>query len=85
MDIESDDDLEKCHKWSRTQTAHPYEIQQAEYLEEYGRPCKIYDASILPHELVEEVLTDEFVNNIIQFTNEHGDNDEMYRKTINLQ
>jgi len=49
VDIQSDEDRDKCHTWSRTQSRSPYEIEQGEHLPEYGRPVKTYDASILPH------------------------------------
>ena len=74
--VESDEDNGGCCQWKTTTTNTEYEsFEPSTNLSENGKPSISFEENILPNELVEKVLDDDFINKCIECTDSHGINE----------
>lgn len=76
--IDSDDDNNGCCRWSTTRSIAPNSILPDGYLQEYGRPSRVYADGTEPSDIVEEVADNTFFLDSILATNEHGYSDQRF-------
>ena len=76
--IDSDDDNNGCCQWSTAWSIAPNSIIPDGYLQEYGRPSRVYADGTEPFVIVEEVADNKFFLDSIIATNEHGNSDQRF-------
>ena len=82
--VESDDDEGGCCHWSTKQLARSSIIQAQAGSLEFGKPSSELDSDANPHNLVELVIDDSFLDLCIEATNEHGAEDASFIKEIGI-
>ena len=83
--VESDDDESGCCHWSKIKHFDMNRKIQADAASpEYGKPSSSIDRDSRPHDLVELVINDTFLDLCIDATNEHAVNDDSFRKNIGI-
>ena len=83
--VESDDDKSGCCHWSKIKHFDMNRKIQADAAStEYGKPSSSIDRDSRPHDLVELVINDTFLDLCIDATNEHAVNDDSFRKNIGI-
>eukprot|EP00112_Aurelia_sp_Birch-Aquarium-sp1_P006772 Seg1740.6 transcript_id=Seg1740.6/GoldUCD/mRNA.D3Y31 product="hypothetical protein" protein_id=Seg1740.6/GoldUCD/D3Y31 len=79
---ESDDDNNGCCHWSVTKDSVPNKVVPNEVLNEFGSTNYDNDNDAKPHEIVEMILSDAFVDDCIDATNYHGQNDPKFQRRL---
>ena len=69
---ESDDDYGKCCHWSKQRDSVPGVIKAVPGTPEQGKPSQRFPDNYKPHDLVETVLDDAYLDMCIAATNEHA-------------
>ena len=83
--VESDDDESGCCHWSKIKHFDMNRKIQADAASpEYGKQSSSIDRDSRPHDLVELVINDTFLDLCIDATNEHAVNDDSFRKNIGI-
>ena len=82
--VESDDDDGGCCHWSTKQLARSSIIQAQTGSPEFGKPSSELDSDANPHNLVELVIDDSFLDLCIEATNEHAAEDASFIKEIGI-
>ena len=79
---ESDDDNNGCCHWSVTKDSVPNIVVPDEVLNEFGSANYDNDNDAKPHEIVETILSDAFIDDCIDATIYHGRNDPNFQKRL---
>ena len=82
--VESDDDEGGCCHWSTKQLAGSSIIQAQAGFPEFGKPSSELDSDANPHNLVELVIDDSFLDLCIKATNEHAAEGASFIKKIGI-
>ncbi len=80
--MESDDDEAGCCHWSKTKEFDSTSIEAHSASPEYGKPSIDIDVDSSPHDLVELVVDNDFIDVSIDGTNEHAANDRSFQDHI---
>ena len=81
---ESDDDKDGCCHWSSFRCTPPNEIIADESLDDFGSCSVNFNEDSKPHDIVERILDNTFIDRCIDATNSHGMNDQNYTSRVGL-
>ena len=80
--VESDDDSGKCCHWSKQRGSVPGAIKTVSGTPEQRKHSQTFPDNYKPHDLVETVLDDAYLDMCIAATNEHSTEDSVFQKRI---
>ena len=81
---DSDDDAPGCCHWSTKNENQPDQISPVDGLDEFGTFSVNFDYEFAPHDVVELIIDDEFLDKCIDATNAHGADDINYMSRVGI-
>ena len=81
---DSDDDAPGCCHWSTKNENQPDQISPVDGLDEFGTCSVNFDYEFAPHDVVELIIDDEFLDKCIDATNAHGADDINYMSRVGI-